>query len=96
MRKSLVVFSAVAVLLIPNESKSEKVRDPGGGFIGEKQPKLGKNYYVVREGNECTIKAGKVFGDKPKGTIGDAPYASKAYAKAALKSLSECEGHTKK
>jgi len=36
-------------------------------------------------------QAGQV-GDKPEGAVGDAPYASKSYAKAALKKLPECKG----
>jgi hypothetical protein len=92
MRVSMmVVTAAAAVLLFPNAGKSEKIRDPGAGFIDQKHPKVGKNFYVVREDNKCTIKPGK-FGDKPVGAIGDAPYASKAYAKAALKTIPECKG----
>jgi hypothetical protein len=48
---------------------------------------------VVREGqsDQCKIVAGD-FGDKPEGAIGGAPYASKNYAKAALKTFSQCKG----
>ena len=90
MRVSIMVITAMAVLF-PNVGKSEKVRDPGAGFIDQKRTKAGKNFYVVRDENGCTIKAGK-FGDTPANAIGDAPYASKAYAKAALKAIPECEG----
>jgi hypothetical protein len=91
MRMSITVLTAVAALLLPLESSAEGVRDPGGGFVGQKAPKLGKNYYVVRKGEGCAIQTGKL-GEKPDGTIGDAPYASKNYAKAALKAAPECKG----
>ena len=91
MRISITIIAAMAVLLLPIQSKAEPVRDPGAGFIGQKQRKLGKNYYVVRSDKGCAIKPGQ-FGDKPEGAVGDAPYASKSYAKAALKTFPECKG----
>jgi hypothetical protein len=91
MRTSIMVITAMAVMLVPNAGRSGDVRDPGAGFIEQKRPKAGKNFYVVHGDDGCTIKAGK-FGDTPPGAIGDAPYASKAYAKAALKTIPECEG----
>jgi hypothetical protein len=91
MRMSITVLTAVAALLLPIESKAGSVGDPGGGFIGQKAHKLGKNYYVVRKGEGCTIQTGKI-GEKPEGTVGDAPYASKNYAKDALKAAPECKG----
>jgi hypothetical protein len=47
----------------------------------------------VRKGdsNKCSIVAGK-WEDKPIGATGGAPYASKDYAKAALKTFPECKG----
>jgi hypothetical protein len=91
MRMSITVLTAVAALLLPIQSKADSVRDPGGGFVGQKASKLGKNYYVVRKAEGCAIQTGKT-GEKPEGTIGDAPYASKNYAKAALKAAPECKG----
>jgi hypothetical protein len=91
MRMSIKVLAALVALLLPIESKADSVRDPGGGFVGQKAHKLGKNYYVVRKGEGCAIQTGKM-GEKPEGTIGDAPYASKNYAKAALKAAPECKG----
>lgn len=91
MRMSIAVLTAVAALMLPLGSKAEGVRDPGGGFVGQKAPKLGKNYYVVRKGEGCAIQTGKT-GEKPEGTVGDAPYATKNYAKAALKAAPECKG----
>ena len=91
MRMSIKVLAAVVALLLPLESKADSVRDPGGGFVGQKAHKLGKNYYVVRKGEGCTIQTGKI-GEAPEGAVGDAPYASKNYAKDALKAAPECKG----
>ena len=87
---SITIIAAMA-LLLAIQSKAEPVRDPGAGFIGQKQRKLGKNYYIIRTDQGCAIKAGQ-FGYKPEGAVGDAPYASKSYAKAALKTFPECKG----
>lgn len=81
----------MAVLLSPIRSEAKPVGDPGGGFVGQKQQKHGKNYYVVRRDNGCAILPGKL-GKKPEGAISDAPYADKSYAKAALKAAPECKG----
>lgn len=91
MRMSIKILAALVALLLPIESKADSVRDPGGGFIGQKAHKLGKNYYVVRKGDGCTIQTGKI-GEAPEGAIGNAPYASKNYAKDALKAAPECKG----
>ena len=91
MRMSITVIAAMAMLLLPIQGVAEAVRDPGGGFVGQKRQKLGKNYYVVRKENGCAITPGKL-GAKPAGALGDAPYASKNYAKAALKTFPECKG----
>jgi len=77
MRTSIIVVAAMAALLSPVHSKADSVRDPGGGFVGQKQQKHGKNYYVVRRDNGCAILPGKM-GNKPEGAIGDAPYADKS------------------
>jgi hypothetical protein len=91
MRMSIAVIAAMAALLLPIQSKADSVRDPGAGFVGQKQKKLGKNYYVVRKDDGCAIATGKLE-KRPEGAIGDAPYASKGYAKAALKTFPECKG----
>jgi hypothetical protein len=91
MRMSIKVLAALVALLLPIESKADSVTDPGGGFVGQKAHKLGKNYYVVRKGEGCTIQTGKI-GDAPEGAVGNAPYASKNYAKDALKAAPECKG----
>jgi hypothetical protein len=88
---SIKVLAALVALLLPIESKAGSVGDPGGGFIGQKAHKLGKNYYVVRKGEGCTIQTGKT-GEPPEGAVGTAPYASKTYAKDALKAAPECKG----
>ena len=91
MRTSITLIVGVAALLFPVLSNAKPVGDPGGGFVGQKQQKLGKNYYIVRKENGCAIQASKKE-NKPEGVIGDAPYASKGYAKAALKTFPECKG----
>jgi hypothetical protein len=91
MRLPIIAATVTALLLVPIVSEAKNVRDPGGGFIGQKRSKVGKNYYVVRQGSGCAIKAGKLE-EKPDGVVGDAPYASKKYAKTALKSFPECKG----
>jgi hypothetical protein len=41
--------------------------------------------------NQCSIVTGE-WANKPVGTLGSAPYATKDYAKAALKTFPECKG----
>ena len=93
MRLSILVFTAVAVTLVPAGSDAGTVRDPGEGFLEHKHPKVQKDYYVVHkgEGDKCSIVIGS-WGDAPAGALGGAPYASKEYASAALKKLPECKG----
>jgi hypothetical protein len=91
MRMSIAVLTAAAALLLPIQGKADSVRDPGGGFVGQKASKIGKNYFVVRKDKGCAIQTGKLD-NKPEGAIGDAPYATKGYAKAALKTFPECKG----
>jgi hypothetical protein len=99
MRVPTIVLIAVAVLLIPEWTEAgegggrSKLEPSGQGFLKEKHPKLGKNYYVVHEGqtNQCSIVTGE-WANKPVGTLGGAPYATKDYAKAALKTFPECKG----
>jgi len=55
------------------------------------QKKKSKNYYIVRKGDQCTIQTGQ-FEEKPEGAVGDAPYATKNYAKSAIEKLPECKG----
>ena len=91
-----LILATVLVLLPHTEAMSDKFNDyrgGGGGFIGETNRKLGKDYYVVREGanGKCSIQAGN-FGENPKDMVGGAPYASKDYAKAALEKSPECKG----
>ncbi len=42
-------------------------------------------------GDKCSIVPGE-WSSKPAGALGGAPYASKQYAKAALKKFPECKG----
>jgi hypothetical protein len=95
MRTSLILLAGIAVLQVPGWAEAGK--DPynpgGGGYVDTKHPKVTKDYYVVREGksDKCSIVTG-AWADKPAGAIGGAPYASKDYAKAALKKFPECKG----
>jgi hypothetical protein len=93
-----LILATALVLFVHTEARSEnklnEFRGGGGGFIGERnRSKLGKNYYVVRDGEsgKCSIKTGD-FGENPKGMVGGAPYASKKYAEDALKKFPECKG----
>jgi hypothetical protein len=57
------------------------------------KPKVSKDYYVVRknQSNKCSIVTGE-WANKPVGSLGGAPHATKNYAKAALKTFPECKG----
>ena len=93
MRLSILVFTAVAVALVPKGSAAGTLRDPGESFLEHKHPKVQKDYYVVHrgEGDSCAVVGGK-WGAAPAGALGGAPYASKAYATAALKTFPQCKG----
>ena len=92
-----LILATILLLLAHSEAMSDKFNDyrgGGGGFIGERnRSKLGKNYYIVRDGEsgKCSINTGN-FGENPKGMVGGAPYASKKYAEDALKKFPECKG----
>ena len=91
MRIATILPAAMAVLLSTGWAQANPVAEPGGGFITNKK-QGSKDYYVVRKGDsdQCAVQAGK-WENKPKGAIGS-PYASKTYAKAALKTFPECKG----
>jgi hypothetical protein len=94
MRMLMIVLTAVAPLMVSGwaEAKDRGGKDPGLGFIQHKNSKVTKDYYVVKAGSgKCSIVTGS-FGKKPEGVVGDAPYASKGYAKTALESSPECKG----
>ena len=94
MRTLAIVIAAFAVLQFPQLAEAGRSIQPGGGqYVDTNHPKVTKDYYVVREGqsDKCKVVNGN-FGDKPFGTIGGAPYASKKYATAALKKFPECNG----
>ena len=89
----LTIVLAAAVLQVPGWAEAKNKLEPGGGgYVDTKRPKVGKNYYVVRKGqnDKCSIVTGE-WANKPVGTIGGAPYASENYAKAALKTFPECK-----
>jgi hypothetical protein len=91
----LTIVLAAAVLQIPGwaEAKKNKIEPGGAGYVDTKHPKVGKDYYVVRsdESDKCSIVTGE-WANKPVGTLGSAPYATKKYAIAALKTFPECKG----
>ena len=93
MRLSILVFTAVAAALVPAGSEAGTVREPGGGFLEHKHPKVQKDYWVVHRGesDKCSIVSGQ-WGDAPAGALGGAPYTSKSYASAALKKFPQCKG----
>ena len=89
----LTIVLAAAMLQVPGWAEAKNKLEPGGGgYVDTKRPKVGQNYYVVRKGqnDKCSIVTGE-WANKPVGTIGGAPYASKDYAKAALKTFPECK-----
>ena len=92
--RMLTIALAATVLQVPTWAEAKKRLEPGGGeYVDTKHPKVEKDYYVVREhqSDKCSIVAGE-WANKPAGAIGGAPYASKDYAKAALKKFPECKG----
>ena len=97
MRMLMIVLTAVASVLVTGwaeaQTSGHSGHEPGAEFMKLKHPNAGKDYYVVRkgEGGKCAIVTGS-FDDKPVGIVGGAPYASKDYAKTALKSSPECKG----
>ena len=88
-----VVFTTI-LALVPGWARAKMPLEPGGaGYVDTKHPKIGKDYYIVRKGdtNQCDIESGD-WAKKPENAVGDAPYASKDYAKTALKKFPECKG----
>jgi hypothetical protein len=89
MRIPMIFLTVLAPLLVTGWAEAQTLNDPGEAFIKHKKPRnFGPDYYVVRQGNsgKCSIVPGDV-GDKPAGVVGDAPYASRQYAKTALEPL---------
>jgi hypothetical protein len=94
MRMLSMVLAAMALLQVAGWAEAKDRTQPGGGgYVDTKHPKLGKDYYVVRMrvGDKCSIVSGE-WSSKPAGALGGAPYASRDYAKAALKRFPECKG----
>ena len=93
MRMLTILLIAMAMLFITRWASAKNLTDPGGSFVRHKTSKLDKDYYLVRKGdsNQCSVVTGE-WEKKPEGAIGDAPYASKEYAEAALKTFAECKG----
>ena len=93
MKMLMIVLTAVASVLVTGWAEAGEMDDPGLGFIKQKKPKVMRDYYVVRQGEsgKCSIVTGS-FDKKPEGVVGDAPYASKEYARTAHGSSPECKG----
>ena len=91
--RMFIVLTAMALLLISDQADAGKLKDPGQGHLQYKAPKTGPDYYIVRQSDsdKCSIVPGR-FGQKPVGTVGNAPYANRAYANAALRLAPECKG----
>jgi len=93
MRAFTILLIAMVLASVPHGTYAESVTDQGAGFLSYKHKKATKDFFVVRagQGDQCAVVQGE-FSDKPSGAIGGAPYASKDYAEAALKTLPECKG----
>ena len=92
--RMLTIVLATAVLQVPGWAEAKDKLEPGGGgYVDTNRPKVEKDYYVVWEGqsDKCSIVSGE-WSNKPVGALGGAPYASKDYARAALKTFPECKG----
>lgn len=95
MRVAAVVFTTM-IELVAGWAHAKTPLEPGGaGYVDTKHPTIGKDYYIVRKGhtNQCEIKSGD-WTEKPENAVGNAPYASKGYAEAALKKFPECKETT--
>jgi hypothetical protein len=93
MRTLAIVLAAIVVMQVPGWAKTKGGEPGGAGYVDTNRPKVGKDYYVVHEGqsNQCKVVT-RGFGEAPPGAIGGAPYATKKYAMAALKTFPECSG----
>jgi hypothetical protein len=91
MRIATILLAAMAVLLSAGWAQANPVNEPGEGFLAKKKQKS-QDFFIVHKGDsdQCAVQSGK-WENKPNGAIGS-PYASKEYARAALKTLTECKG----
>ena|SRR6476661_10750592 len=91
MRIATILLAAMAVLVSAGWAQANPVAEPGAGFLTKKKQKS-QDFYIVHKGDtdQCTVQSGK-WENKPSGAIGT-PYASKEYARAALKALPQCKG----
>jgi hypothetical protein len=97
---TIVIAVGVIFLFTGSASAQNKVKgggllqdSPGDTFLPHKKTNvMGKDYYLVRSSNDqCSVVSGT--GDKkPEGMVGNAPYAKKKYAEAAIKNFPECKG----
>ena len=96
--KTPTIVIAVAVIFLFTGSASAQNRSllerdsPGDTFLRHKKIKAMGDYYLVRSSNnQCSVVSGGT-GKKPEGMVGNAPYATKKYAEAAIKNFPECKG----
>ena len=77
MRVLMVTLTAMTLLLVTVRAGAAKLGEgqPGGGeFLRQKNPKVGKDYYIVPTGqsHQCSIVDGE-WEKKPAGALGGAP-----------------------
>jgi hypothetical protein len=94
MRMSTIIL--LVAIAVPGYAKGKNpiVGEPaGGGYVDTKHTKITKDYYVVHKIDEgkCSIVQAN-WGEPPDGALGGAPYASKDFARTALKTFPECKG----
>jgi hypothetical protein len=96
MHISTITITAIAIILITGSwAEAKNLSDKSGSFINYHAPKQkSKDYYIVVKegsGDQCSIVAG-AWGENPDGMVGTSPYATRQYAKAALKNFPQCTG----
>jgi len=96
MKTPTIVIAVAVILPFTGSASATSLRQdsPGDTFLPHRkiQQWNTKDYYLVRSGNDqCSVVSGT--GDnKPEGMVGNAPYAKKKYAEAAIKNFPECKG----
>ena len=96
--KTPTIVIAVGVIFLFTGSASAQNRSllerdsPGDTFLRHKKINAMGDYYLVRSSNDqCSVVSG-TGNKKPEGIVGNAPYATKKYAEAAIKNFPECKG----
>jgi hypothetical protein len=96
MKTPTIVIAAAVIFLFTGSASAWSLLDrdsPGDTFLRHKKTNaVGQDYYLVRSSNnQCSVVSGGP-GKKPEGMVGNAPYATKKYAEAAIKNFPECKG----